>query len=283
MQSAMRFLLGVILLSWGFQLPAADWEVLFDGKSFAGWDLHRTLGAGAPWVIEDGCLKSVSLTGMHGQEQFVSRTDLVTVEKFHDFDLRFEWKISHGGNSGVKYRLQGYLRPKPGVTTPRGVDDLFIDAAALTHGAPHDWFIYSIGFEYQITDDQVAPDALSSARRSTAALYDLLPAAKSGPAAAGVFHSSRIVVRGSHFEHWLDGKLVLSGDFDSAEFHKAVEAARERWRARLRAGKIDPWNTPQSRFELFDALSAQRVREAPIALQHHASGVWFRNIRIRRL
>ncbi len=279
----MRYILAVALFSCGSLLAAADWEVLFDGKSFAGWDLHQPGGNAAPWVIEDGCLKSVPLTGVHGADQFFRRTDLVTVEKFHDFDFEFEWKISPRGNSGVKYRLQGYLRPKPGVTTPRSIDDLFIDAAALSHGAPHDWFIYPIGFEYQITDDQGASDALTGPRRSTAALYDLLPAAKSGPALAGVFHSSRIVVRGSHFEHWLDGKMVLSGDFDSPEFRQAVEASRKRWQERQRQGKSDPWNTPASRFELLDALSTQRVREAPIALQHHASGVWFRNLRIRRL
>ena len=74
---------------------AADgqWKSLFDGKTFNGWETP----AGTPFVIEDGCLKSVAHPAIS--------EDLFTKERFGDFELEFDWKISLRGNSGVKYRI----------------------------------------------------------------------------------------------------------------------------------------------------------------------------------
>ncbi|MFN9083970.1 MAG: DUF1080 domain-containing protein, partial [Acidobacteriota bacterium] len=76
---------------------AAGWKLLFDGKSMTGWnDLRRQTPPGDSWAIEDGCLKAVPHPKL--------REDLFTAAKFGDFELAFEWKVSPGGNSGLKYR-----------------------------------------------------------------------------------------------------------------------------------------------------------------------------------
>src|SRR5689334_15290782 len=75
------------------------WKLLFDGKTYANWeDPTKRNPPGDSFVIEDGCLKSVR------RAQIVE--DLFTAQKFADFEFDFDWKISPGGNSGVKYRIQ---------------------------------------------------------------------------------------------------------------------------------------------------------------------------------
>src|SRR5262249_32439438 len=78
---------------------AEGWKLLFDGRSFKGWeDQAKKSPPGTSFVIEDGCLKSIPHPAID--------EDLFTEETFQDFELVFDWKISPGGNSGVKYRIQ---------------------------------------------------------------------------------------------------------------------------------------------------------------------------------
>ena len=79
------------------------------------------------WVIEDGCLKN---KGSGGPRQGAGGGDLVTIEKFDDFDFKFDWRISPGGNSGVKYFVHEGKTGKSGV-----------------------------GYEYQLLDDTKNEDA----------------------------------------------------------------------------------------------------------------------------
>src|SRR5581483_3689659 len=75
------------------------WEPLFDGRTPAGW---RTQSRDAfpyhAWKIEDGCLRSIGTA---------PRVDLSTAGTFRNFELEFEWKLSAGVNSGVKYLVFG--------------------------------------------------------------------------------------------------------------------------------------------------------------------------------
>ena len=78
---------------------AGGWIQLFDGKDLKGWRGYKKPDAtGTRWKVEDGLL-TIPQTGAgdtHGRE------DLITDATFEQFDLRWEWKISQGGNSGVK-------------------------------------------------------------------------------------------------------------------------------------------------------------------------------------
>src|SRR5689334_13490074 len=84
------------------QLTAAEkmagWQLLFDGKTYAGWeDPTKKSPPATSFTIEDGCLKSTSHPPIE--------EDLFTKDTFSDFELEFDWRISPAGNSGVKYRI----------------------------------------------------------------------------------------------------------------------------------------------------------------------------------
>jgi hypothetical protein len=122
--------------------------------------------------------------------------DLVSRDSFGDFELEFEWKVGEGGNSGVFYR------------GTREYDYIFWSAP-----------------EYQLLDDANAPDGRSrlSAAAAAFALY---------PAPAGVvkphdeWNSARIVVDGTHVEHWLNGQKVVEYEFGSPDWKAKVAASK---------------------------------------------------------
>ena len=181
---------------------AAGWTLLFDGKSLAGWRGYRRPDASATrWRVEDGMLT----IRPHDGRDTRGALDLITVPTFDRFEFSFEWKISEGGNSGVKYYV---------------LEDM--DAA--------------IGHEYQIIDDERHADARIGPERQTAAFYDVLPAADRQLHPAGHFNHGRIVVNGSTVEHWLNGTRVLQYELDSPALRAAI--ADSKFKDVARFGKL---------------------------------------------
>ena len=121
---------------------------------------------------------------------------------------------------------------------------------------------YSVGFEMQLLDDQRHPDAKRDARHVTGALYAMIAPTAKAARPAGEWNSGRIVVRGSQFEHWINGTKVLEGTLDDP---RVSEGVTKRW---------GPAPT------ILKALAETRPR-GPICLQHHGDEVWFKNIKIR--
>lgn len=231
----------------------ADWKPLFDGKSFDGWETP----AGKPFVIEDGCLKSVAHPAIS--------EDLFTKEKFGDFELEFDWKISPRGNSGVKYRIQDrvWLLDQ---RLPRFEDQVVAAMKNPRMDRPAKGQEYVIGFEYQITDNQTNPDASRNGLlHQTAALYDMIPPSKDATKPVGEFNHSRIAVKGDRIEHWLNGEKVLDG---SLKDPRVAQASAKRW------GDGSP---------VYNLLVNQPRKQCSISLQNHGDEAWFRNLRIRRL
>jgi len=226
------------LLLAGASAGAQDgWRQLFDGRSLDGWMWSTEATPQPPsWAVEDGMLRT---TPGRGQEVY-----LLTREQFTDFELSFEWKIDKGGNSGVKYRFQGYWVDGKLKASPEGPGR-----------------IEPVALEYQLTDDERHPDALGDAKHTTAAVYEYWAPEKDGPAKAGVWHTSRIVARGLHIEHWLDGRKVVDVELGSPELQKAFAAS--------------------SRKGSSPVLAKHERRESPVALQFHDGTCWFRNIKIR--
>jgi hypothetical protein len=215
--------LGLLL---AIAITAQDWQSLFDGKTSKGW--VEVTGKPFPthsWTIEDGCLKSLVKTD--------GFQDIRTVEKFRSFELEFEWKLLKDGNSGVKYLIQN------------------IDEWTNKEGRQ----ARARGLEYQLVDRN-SPDA-KDPTRYTGALYSVL-AAHEPDWTIGSFNQSRIVVKGDHVEHWLNGVKVL-----------AYEVGEPTVQAALR--------------NLLPKGSTTLQTETWISLQNHSSETWFRNIRIRRL
>lgn len=191
---------------------AEGWKLLFDGVSPAGWcGIHSDTFPEVGWEIRDGALVS---TGQEGR-------DIITVEEYGDFDLRWEWRLdTKGGNSGVKYFVQ-----------EQGDD-------AEKHG---------VGLEYQILDDANHEWMLDGRMKpndfhTVGALYELYPPSPekvSRP--VGEWNASRIVSRSGHIEHWLNGALILEVDKDSEDFRERVAASKFKdveWFGRNETGHI---------------------------------------------
>jgi hypothetical protein len=138
------------------QEAAAGWHLLFDGKTTEGW--HSTHGPTFPatgWEVKDGLLSVTE----HGGEEGGNAGDILSTRKYTNFELIIDFRITPGANSGIKY---------------------FVD----TNYAPgHEGHGSAIGFEYQILDDALHPDAKKGhdGDRTEASLYDMIPAAKDKP------------------------------------------------------------------------------------------------------
>ena len=124
---------------------------------------------------------------------------------------------------------------------------------------------YVVGFEYQALDNERHPDAKRGTSHQSGALYDIFSPAKDATRPVGEFNHSRLVVKGDHIEHWLNGEKVVDGSLKAPEIAAGVE---KRW------GKDSP---------VYNLLVNQPRKECQISLQNHGDEAWFKNIRIRRL
>src|SRR5882724_2885088 len=87
------------------------WKLLFDGKTFNNWrDPSKETPPGDSWSIEDGCLTT--------NQKVLREEDLITSKSYGDLELRFDWKVSEGGNTGLKYRLQRTIYLDPAAKGP---------------------------------------------------------------------------------------------------------------------------------------------------------------------
>ncbi len=215
------------------------WTLLFNGRNLKGW--HGSGFENVPagrWAVEDGAIVTVPAGGAQGRK--AAGFDLVSDETFDDFELRFEWEVGPGGNSGLKYDVSDEITRRfgPGLSGRGG----------------------AVGFEYQLLDDAANPDARVGPHRRAGSLYDIIPASSGLVRPAAEFNSGRIIRRGNHGEHWLNGVKALEYDLGSADF-----------RARLAASKFR------------DIPGFAEKRKGPIVLQYHGDRVAFRGIKIRRL
>jgi hypothetical protein len=229
-------------------LPAASaaqthndgWRSLFDGRTLKGWHAlgYQQIPPGL-WTVEDGAIKHLEKRkgAVQADGQPLVGFDLVSDDSYQDFELTWEWKISAAGNSGVKYNVSEQL--------------------STSMDPPH----AAKGWEYQIIDDAANEDNKPATHR-TGALYDMIaPNEFKRVRPAGQWNQSRLIFRGNHGEHWLNGVRIVSYDigtpaFDSA-FAKSKYAAYPSWFPARRKGQI--------------------------VLQDHDDVVWYRNIRIRAL
>jgi hypothetical protein len=213
------------------QLTAAEkkdgWVLLFNGKNLDGWRGYKRPDAtGTRWVVQDGLLtlNTGDSKDTHGQR------DIISTATFDSFELAWEWKISPGGNSGVKYLV---------------LEDR--DSA--------------IGHEYQVIDDEKHPDAKVGPKRQTAAFYDVLAAANRPLKPAGEWNQSRVVVKGNSVEHWLNGTKVLTYQLASPEIATAIAASKFKG--------IDRFGKPHKAHILFqdhgDAVWYRNVKVRPLA------------------
>jgi hypothetical protein len=174
---------------------AQGWHLLFDGKTSTGWrGDHSPTFPSTGWEVKDGM---ISVTE-HGGEEGGTAGDIITTRKYANFELLVDFRITPGANSGIKYFVDPDLNKGPGS---------------------------AIGFEYQILDDALHPDAKKGQNgdRTIGSLYDMIPAAANKPVRSiDEWNTARIVVRGAHGEHWLNGVKVVEYDRFTPHFRKLV-------------------------------------------------------------
>ncbi len=178
--------------------------LLFDGVSSNGWKGAYKPGFPAKgWEIKDGILSVLSSDGAES----TNGGDIVTIKEYSAFDLTFEFKITPGANSGVKY---------------------FVTLKENNPGS-------AIGLEYQVLDDKLHPDAKMGrdGNRTLSSLYDLIPARKQDRfvRAPGQWNIGRVVVYpNNHVEHYINGLKVLEYERGSQAFRDLVAISKyKKW------------------------------------------------------
>lgn len=163
------------------------WKLLFDGKTTKGWRGFNRDSIGSGWTVEGGFLIAPGLGGDIGG-------DVISEEQFENFDLKLEWKVTEGGNSGIFFHvLEG-------------------DYPA----------VYATGPEYQLIDDIGFPQKLEE-WQSTGANYAMNPPKNAKIKPAGEWNSSEIIVNGPHVTHYLNGIKVVEYELWSEEWEELVK------------------------------------------------------------
>lgn len=206
---------------------AAGWRLLFDGRTTQGWRAYKGESVPSCWKIEDGVLLSRPQEGD-------SRGDIITVEQFADFELVWQWRMSPGGNSGLIYRAtEEYAQ------------------------------VWQSGPEYQILDNQRHLDGLNPLA-SAGACYAVFAPARDATRPVGQWNESRIVARGNHVEHWLNGEKLLEYDIGTP-----------RWIAHVKTSKFY--------LTAYGQGSWGKATRGHIGLQDYGGAIGFRGIKIRLL
>ena len=178
---------------------AAGWKLLFDGKTWTGWrGFRREKVPVEGWAIEDGTIKHLAGQG----EQSREGGDIITVGQYDNFELQLEWRISPGGNSGIKYLVAEEM-VKTGYS--------------------------GLGFEMQVLDDDGHPDAKmgKGGNRTASALYDLIaPPTNKALRPVGEWNQVRLVIRGSKVEHWLNGARVVEYELGSPQLKSLIAESK---------------------------------------------------------
>lgn len=183
---------------------AAGWRLLWDGKTTDGWRSARSQEfPKGGWEVKDGML----IINEAGGGESSAAGDIVTREKFSDFELQVDFKITPGANSGIK---------------------MFVDTE-INKGAGS-----SIGPEFQILDDVKHPDAKlgRDGNRTMGSLYDMITAPRNKKVnPVGEWNHARILSRGKHVTFWLN-------DEKTVEFERGSQA----WRDEVARSKYKKWD-----------------------------------------
>ncbi len=163
----------------------AQWQLLFDGKSLEHWRSYQEPEVNSGWGIENGCLTRLGRGG-----------DLISRRQFSDFELKLEWRISVGGNSGIFIRGDESQRS-----------------------------IHHTGYEMQILDNARHRDATNPTHRA-GAYYDMVAPDHDTSQPAGYWNRVHIIARGPAVEFWLNERLTAKFEQGSEQWQQWYAASK---------------------------------------------------------
>jgi hypothetical protein len=161
------------------------WKLLFDGTSTQGWRGYKKDKCPDGWQAVDGALTRVKGGG-----------DILTVAQYESFELKIDWRVAPGGNSGIMFHV------------------------TETEGAP-----FMTGPEMQVLDDAKHGDGRNPLT-SAGSCYALYPPAKKAVKPAGEWNSARLVVDKGKCEHWLNGEKIVAYEIGGEDWNKKVAASK---------------------------------------------------------
>lgn len=156
--------------------PKGEWISLFDGKTLSGWHLFNKTSEIKSWKVEHGALVCLGAKGPSGSG------DIVSDRSFENFELKWDWKVDKGSNSGVFYHVVESPKYKRAIET-----------------AP----------EYQIIDDVSFPAKLEDSQKAGADYGMYTPNSNKILKPVGEWNTARIIFKNGRVEHWLNGVRII--------------------------------------------------------------------------
>jgi len=184
--------------------PQQKWRLLFDGESLTDWAGFQRPSIPEAWHVKDGAL---TLPKSASAEPGSERGDIRTVDTFNDFELRLQWAVATGGNSGIFFFVR------------EGVEDR----------------IWTVAPEMQILDDARHEDGVKTSHRA-GGLYDIYAPRCNALKPPGQYNDVRLIVRKGHVEHWLNGFQVVAYELGSADYQSRL--AQSKFRERKNFGTV---------------------------------------------
>ncbi|MEO2064156.1 MAG: DUF1080 domain-containing protein [Christiangramia sp.] len=177
------------------QTTKEEWKDLFNGENLEGWKAYNKDSISSQWRVEDGALVFTPAEERNGAENLISK------EEFENFELKIDWKISEGGNSGIMWAVQEDEK----------------------YGEP-----YLTGPEIQVLDDERHPDAKNGPNRLSGSLYDMVPPAKNVVNPAGVWNQEVIHIDHQKNEGWveLNGERIVEFPVNGEGWNELVQNSK---------------------------------------------------------
>jgi alpha-3'-ketoglucosidase len=172
----------------------AGFKLLFDGKTTKGWRGYNMKQMPPGWKVLDGVLTKVAAGA--GGKGAGGGDDIITEDKYDNFELRLQWRVGKGVNSGILYRA--------------------------VEGAVTSWHVAP---EMQVLDN-VGWGEPNEPRHHAAALYDLYKPTKDTSLGADKWHDVKLIANGNHIEHWLNGEKVVECELNSDDWNERVSKSK---------------------------------------------------------